>query len=469
MGDIGLRPAILSSWRSSKRGTNTLAALLALAFAACGTNSGTSSVVDGGVAESFPCATGNDCSAPTNPCEVALCVAGVCRATAAPAGTRVPDSMQVKGDCKRLACGSGGAIAASSDATDIPADDGDPCTREACEGPNPMVQVDAACGGPAADAGARDAGAGDGGARDAGGRDAGAGEAGADDGGAVSSPAGACDKIDILFVIDDSGSMSEEQQNLASNFPRFAQAIDAFRNASGRALDYRLAVTTSGITHTMTLSSPTPPGFPFPIPPRTISERGLDGALVLKSECGMVRRWFTKGDPNLASNFACAARVGTGGPSFEMPLESLKRAVVDRVQDGTNAGFLRDDALLAVVFLTDEDDCSTSLASFEAEGDTCVPPPPGLVPVANFLRVLDDAKGGGPTARTRWAAAVIAGPNDCSSSFGSARAATRMLEFVRQSGSNAVFSSICAGDLSGGLTQALGTMQAVCNQFRPSP
>jgi hypothetical protein len=287
------------------------------------------------------------------------------------------------------------------------------------------------------------------------------------DGGAVNVQEGACTKIDFLFVVDDSGSMSEEQQNLGTNFPRFVQAIEAFRNKTGQALDYRLAVTTTGITHTITINTPTPPGFPFPIPPQTINERGLDGALVQKSTCGMSRRWFQKGDANLPSNFACAAKVGTNGPAFEMHLEGLKRALVDRVQDGTNAGFLRDDALLAVVFLTDEDDCSTPLASFEAQNDSCVPPPPGLVSIPSYLQVLDTAKGGGSSGRSRWASAVIAGPNDCDSNFGSARTATRMLEFVRQAGSNAVFSSICSGDLSGALTQALGTFQAACNNFQP--
>src|SRR5450432_184849 len=40
--------------------------------------------------------------------------------------------------------------------------------------------------------------------------------------GSGSGVAGQCDKMDIVFVVDDSGSMSEEQSNLASNFPMFA-------------------------------------------------------------------------------------------------------------------------------------------------------------------------------------------------------------------------------------------------------
>jgi len=46
---------------------------------------------------------------------------------------------------------------------------------------------------------------------------------------------GVCSKMDILFVIDDSGSMGEEQGNLAQNFPLFIEALDNFNDGS---LDY---------------------------------------------------------------------------------------------------------------------------------------------------------------------------------------------------------------------------------------
>ncbi len=287
------------------------------------------------------------------------------------------------------------------------------------------------------------------------------------DAGTANEASGACTKIDFVFVIDNSGSMSEEQQNLATNFPRFVQAIESFRNKSGLPLDYRIAVTTTGITHNITLNVPTPPGFPFPLPPQAINERGDDGAFLQKSSCNMTRRWLEKGDANVAQSFACIAKVGTNGPSFEMPLEATKRSLNDRVTDGTNAGFLRQDALLAVILLTDEEDCSVPLATFTAEGDNCAPPPAGAPPISDYVAMLDTVKGGGAAGRSRWASAVIAGETDCDSTFGSAEKATRLLDFVRQAGSNSVFSSICSGDLSGALTNALNTFQTACNNFQP--
>lgn len=287
------------------------------------------------------------------------------------------------------------------------------------------------------------------------------------DAGTANETGGACTKIDFVFVVDNSGSMSEEQQNLTTNFPRFVQAIENFRNKSGLPLDYRIAVTTTGITHNITLNVPTPPGFPIPLPPQSLNERGDDGAFLQKSSCNMTRRWLQKGDANVAQSFSCIAKVGTNGPSFEMPLEATKRALTDRVTDGTNAGFLRPDALLAVILLTDEEDCSVPLATFTADGDNCAPPPAGAPPIADYVTMLDTVKGGGAAGRSRWASAVIAGETDCDSSFGSAEKATRLQDFVRQSGSNAVFSSICAGDLAGALTNALNTFQTACNNFQP--
>tara|TARA_R110002073_G_scaffold336295_1_gene531808 strand:+ start:48 stop:1091 length:1044 start_codon:yes stop_codon:yes gene_type:complete len=59
----------------------------------------------------------------------------------------------------------------------------------------------------------------------------------------------------------------------------------------------------------------------------------------------------------LTDTFACIAELGVAGCGFEQPLESMRRAL-----NGTNAqnqGFLRENAMLAVILVTDEDDCST--------------------------------------------------------------------------------------------------------------
>lgn len=262
-----------------------------------------------------------------------------------------------------------------------------------------------------------------------------------------------CTKMDIVFVVDDSGSMKEEQTNLAANFPKFVKILDDFKTKSGSKVDYRLAVTTTGRDINYTIQ---PPIAGFPAMPQ--SEKGDNGAF--RKTCGLTKPWMDKGDGDVTSKFTCVAQTGTGGASIEMPLEALKLAFNDRMTDGTNKGFLRDDALLATVILTDEDDCSRQDNNFTIENDVCATMV-GTKPVKDYVSIFDTAaKGPG-----RWATAVIAGQTACTSSFGKASDAKRLKEFVTLAGKNATFSSICDGDLTKALENALATFDTACKNF----
>jgi hypothetical protein len=59
---------------------------------------------------------------------------------------------------------------------------------------------------------------------------------------------------------------------------------------------------------------------------------------------------------DLQSTFDCMTAVGIFGCGFEHSLESAYAALHNAIPE--NAGFLRDEALLAVVFSSDRDDCS---------------------------------------------------------------------------------------------------------------
>jgi hypothetical protein len=256
--------------------------------------------------------------------------------------------------------------------------------------------------------------------------------------------------MDILFVVDDSGSMAEEQSNLAANFPMFADVLANYTNAEGQHIDFRVAVTTTGRTITYTIQSG-----PISLP---TTEQGDNGAF--REGCGVSRRWLEPTDSNLNSALSCRAGVGTSGPGYEMPLLMSKWALSERVGDGTNAGFLRDDALLGIVYLTDEDDSSTTQDNFTLSISS-----PGPTPDWNpsdQIAFLDTLKG----HRTRWATGVIAGESSCSSAFGDAVAATRLKEFVNMTNASgpqqAVFSSICAGNLTTALNDVIGKFQAAC-------
>ena len=286
-----------------------------------------------------------------------------------------------------------------------------------------------------------------------------------DDGPPPPPPMARCQAMDIVFVVDNSGSMVEEQTNLGTNFPMFAGILDQYEVAPGQPLDYRVAVTTTGRTITTTVDLGG--GFP-PIP---MTEQGDNGAF--RNNCGPSRRWLERGDGNLAADLACRANVGTNGPgAAEMALYGGMLGLGERIMDGTNAGFLREDALLAVVMLTDEDDCSRTDDNLTIgfASDICSPTyqPAGYVGTEDAIAFYDALKGG----RGRWATAVIAGPSACTSAFGDAANAAKLQQFVNQtnmgtSSQNGVFSSICEGTLAPALQQALNTFQAACDSFPP--
>ncbi len=228
-----------------------------------------------------------------------------------------------------------------------------------------------------------------------------------------------CKYMDLVFVIDDSGSMSQEQVNLAAIFPKFIDVINTFKTKDGTEIDYRIAVTTTDVLGNT-----------------------ADGKF--RTTTGMSRAWLERSDKNVASTFATIANVGTRGSSTERPLEGSRQALTTRLKD-SNAGFLRTDALLGIVYLTDEDDSSSGT-------------------VDSYVSTFDTLKGG----RSRWATAIIAGDKPtCTSAFGSAVEAKRLKDFAAKVGTDAVFSSICSGDLAKALSDALSTFDVACKNFKP--
>lgn len=246
-----------------------------------------------------------------------------------------------------------------------------------------------------------------------------------------------CTKVDIIFVIDDSGSMAPHQTNLANNFPKFVETIEGFRTKSGAKLDWRAAITTTTVDPEEETS--------------TQDGDASNGLYRQSAKCGTTQRWIEGADPEITKKFSCLAKVGTGGSGDERPLEALKMSLEDRVKDGMNAGFRRDDALLATILLTDEDDGSDG-------------------PPESFLQMLDTAAHG----PGRWALAAIASDN-CKVDTGipflppQNVTATKIKDLVTKAGSSGAFSSICPsnGDLTPALKQALDTFTAVCQSFKP--
>ncbi len=264
-----------------------------------------------------------------------------------------------------------------------------------------------------------------------------------------------CSAVDIVFVVDDSGSMRHERDNLRSNFPGFINALDAFRTSAGDALDYRVAVTSTTVDYVYIDRRPI-------IGDIRIEVDGAHGEF--QQDCGMTAPWLERGDADIAGKFSCIADLPAANGLLEMPLKATELALTTQAS-AANAGFLRDDALLAVVILTDEDDCSRDDTEFVLDGgsDRCTNPDwPELQSIGHYASTLDNVKQG----RGRWAVATIGGV--CGDDTHDPRPAVRLQNLVGEAGDNGVFLSICGGgDLTGPLNQALTTFEAACEALPP--
>lgn len=167
--------------------------------------------------------------------------------------------------------------------------------------------------------------------------------------------------VDILFVVDDSGSMADKQQSLRDNFPNF---INVLNTIQGGLPDVHIGVVSSDMG-TKAEQDATPAPRIDPVGQGGCADSGDDGRLQvgaapvtgtfisdIKQTDGSRVRNYT-GD--LATVFGQMASLGAGGCGFEQHLHSMRRALDN---NPANAGFIRPDAFLAVIFLADEDDCS---------------------------------------------------------------------------------------------------------------
>ena len=167
-----------------------------------------------------------------------------------------------------------------------------------------------------------------------------------------------CKKVDVLFVVDNSGSMADNQQSLIASFPGF---VDGMKKYLASAEDVHIGVVTSDSYYqndpacTAIGSLVTKTGGPK-----------SSGKRCDPYDSGS--RFLTTRDPLLKERFACAAQVGAGGSDDERMARALLDAVAPKAAapGKCNAGFLRPDSLLVVVMITDEDDVPD--AAIEAPG-----------------------------------------------------------------------------------------------------
>ncbi|MEO0602699.1 MAG: vWA domain-containing protein [Myxococcota bacterium] len=130
-------------------------------------------------------------------------------------------------------------------------------------------------------------------------------------------------EADVLFVIDNSGSMEDDQTALAEELPRFVQTLEAW------GVDYHVGVTTTDTESEATRG-------------RLVT---ADGA-----------RFVTPDLPDPVDTLSEMIRVGTEGAAAERGLLATYLALTTYRNRDENRGFVRPDVPLSTIVVSDEDD-----------------------------------------------------------------------------------------------------------------
>jgi hypothetical protein len=204
-------------------------------------------------------------------------------------------------------------------------------------------------------------------------------------------------KVDVLFVVDDSSSMADRQANLARNFQAFIQWASGLKN------DFHI-----GIASTDTSGRRFAPG----------CLRGTPRVLTDKT-------------PSLTKVFERNVKLGTIGSGNEKGLEAAYQALsAARLSEfKCNQGFLRKDAGLSLIFVSDEQDNSPQSVDF-------------------YIRFFRNLKKG--TEWVRASAIVGPPPSGCKAGKQFAQSAPRYWKVAKVFGG--IQSSICRDDWSRALS-----------------
>lgn len=197
-----------------------------------------------------------------------------------------------------------------------------------------------------------------------------------------------CYPIDLLFVIDNSGTMGEEQKNLARNFEGLIKQLLTLTDGTGRPVvpSINLMVTTTDVGHELCArNQPTgyKPAFGEPVATactdriKDFTGRG-DNPASKESACTQTCKsneflpapqpFIHFGAEGKSSNVPmdrvidainCMGPQGINGCGYEAPLEAMRKALNPKAPWNTgDRPFLRDGAYLGVAIVTDEADCS---------------------------------------------------------------------------------------------------------------
>ena len=263
-------------------------------------------------------------------------------------------------------------------------------------------------------------------------------DSGSDDGSDDGLPVEPCTGMDILFVVDNSQTMLEEQVRMASNAATWLMAVNNATATAANNINVGVITTDESA---MVTATEMPCNFASGLPYMQIGGMMFDQMA-------------------FAAEVQCALAVGTDGSSDERPIERMLEALSPAfVQGGPNDGFLRDDSLLVVVIMTDEEDDFEKATNWGSEGD-----PP------QWIDDLAAVKGGIEKDVIVLSFIGLDAPNECPphqwDGMTGAELSPRLQEFTEGFPAGAVH-DLCAADYFGFLNGVVPGISGSCMNFSP--
>lgn len=279
-----------------------------------------------------------------------------------------------------------------------------------------------------------------------------------------------CNNVDFVFVVDNSPSMLDEQQLLAQGVPGF---VSAMQNALPSVESLRVGVIdTDSYPGLGTLENPLDG-----CDPETVDDCGSCdytlGAFLGKPESAIDPTTscdFSTGASYMdgtseafANEFGCAALVGAVGNPIEQQAGALVAAVSEdlNAEGSCNESFVRDDALLVFLVISDEED------------NYALPPAPqggSMGEPADWFDAVVAAKNGRETNVV--ALGLLGGSpkfSDCadlSQGVDGAEQSSRLVDFVERFPTNFV-GSVCSNGYGDFFQSALVAVSEGCELFIP--
>jgi hypothetical protein len=277
-----------------------------------------------------------------------------------------------------------------------------------------------------------------------------------------------CEKVDFLFVLDNSISMGDEQQNLAASFPGFISTIESTVQAKdyhimvidtddidkwGEKWDkcYNKCLTDDVGDSCLTVYFDDLICGELPPAPEACDQtlgvgrnKGAGGLPVVCPIDGGLR-YMTQDQTDLPGTFQCVAEMGATGNSNERPVDALLQATGDQTAPaGCHPGFLRDDAVLVVTMISDEVEAGSA----------------GLP--QDWYDALLARKLGNQTAIV-----VLALNGDTETMGQECTPTAKISEFVDMFGDRGFIGSICEPDYGPFFADAVDIIDYACEQYVP--